>query len=76
MSEAISPQGWKAQYTAAMLECDDNQLRHRIETADAVIRARLKQLPDMSSLGSEQEELQSALNYLRLLKNTLPADFR
>ena len=75
MSDTTSPQEWKAMYTAAMLECDDTQLRLRIETADAVIRARLKQLPELFSFGSEQEELRSALDYLRLLKNTLPTGF-
>jgi len=75
MNEAILP-GWKALYTAAMLECDDSQLQHRIETADAIIRDRLKQLSEVSSVGSEQQELQSALGYLHLLKNTLPVDFR
>jgi len=76
MNEAISPQRWKELYTAAMLECDDTQLRQRIDTADAVIRHRLQQLPAKCSLDSEQEELQSALDYLRLLRNTLPVDFR
>jgi hypothetical protein len=75
MSETTSPQEWKALYTAAMLECDDTLLRQRIETADAVIRARLRQLPEPISFGSEQEDLRSALDYLRMLKNTLPADF-
>lgn len=72
MSETISPQEWKALYTAAMLECDDTQLQRRIETAHAVMQARLKQLSELPSLGSEQEEIQSALDYLRFLKNTLP----
>jgi hypothetical protein len=57
-----------------MLECDDTQLWRRIETADAVMRARLKQLSEVSSLGSEQVEIESALDYLSLLKDTLPRD--
>lgn len=75
MSETIPPQKWKALYMAAMLECDDTQLWHRIETAEAAMRARLKQLLELSSLRPEREEIQSALDYLRLLKNISPHGF-
>jgi hypothetical protein len=75
MSETIPPEEWKALYTAAMLECDDTQLWGRIETAEAAMRTRLKQLSELPSLGSEQKELQDALDYLRLLKNISPHGF-
>ena len=76
MSETISAQEWKPLYTAAMLECDDTQLWRRIETAEAAMRVRLKQLLEVSSIRPEREDLQSALDSLRLLKNTLLPDFR
>lgn len=76
MNEATFPQRWKTLYAAAMLECDDTQLRQRIDTADPVIRDRLRQLPPEYSLDSEQEELQFALDYLRLLRNALRVDLR
>jgi hypothetical protein len=74
MSEPISPQAWKTLYTAAMLESDKSQLRHRIESADAAMQSRLKELPGKSPIRSEQTELQSALNYLRRLKDILSAE--
>jgi len=77
MSEPMSPQAWKTLYAAAMLESDATQLQHRIDTADAVMQTRLKELPgtsSTSSIGSEQRELQSALDYLRRLKDVLTSD--
>jgi hypothetical protein len=74
MSEPMSPQEWKTLYAAAMLESETTQLRHRIETADAVMQTRLKELPGTSSIRSEQTELQSALDYLRRLKDILTSD--
>jgi hypothetical protein len=73
MSDTLQLDDWKTLYAAAMLEDDDKQVRHRIDTADAVIRARLQQLPETSSSHSEQAELQSALGNLCRLKNILPA---
>ncbi len=58
---------WYVLYAAAMLETDSSQLPLRVQKADAAIRARLKQLPENPSGRSEQSELRSALNYLRLL---------
>jgi hypothetical protein len=73
MSEPMSPQ-WKILYAAAMLETDKMQLRHRIERADVVMQTRLTELPVMSSIRSEQTELQSALNYLHRLKDMFIAE--
>jgi hypothetical protein len=72
MSEVWSAREWKALYTSAMLESDPMKLRQRMEKADAAIRARLEELTD-SALGSEQNELLSALKYLGLVKDS-PVD--
>jgi hypothetical protein len=69
MSQPIFPHEWRILYAAAMLESDHTQLQHRVEKADAAIQSRLMELPDISSGQSEMKELQSALNYLRRLKN-------
>jgi hypothetical protein len=75
MSETLSHDEWKALYAAAMLETDSTQMRHRIELADSAMRARLRHLPDVTlSPRSEQEELHSALIYLRCLRKTLEGD--
>lgn len=55
-----------------MLESDTTQLAQRIETADAAIQARLRELPETSRL-SEQVDLHSALSYLRRMKASLPS---
>lgn len=57
-------QEWQALYAAAMLETDTAQLPQRIEMADTAIRARLQQLSESYSVGSEQAELYSALTCL------------
>jgi len=74
MNEILSHQEWKALYAAAMLETDTTHMRQRIERADSVMRARLRQLPHESSPRSEQTELHSALNYLHCLRKTLESD--
>jgi hypothetical protein len=61
---------WKALYAAAMLESDKTQVQHRIEKADAAIRARLLELPNTISASAEKMELQSALAYLCRLKGS------
>lgn len=62
------PRDWQTLYAAAMLESDSTHLNQRIERADKAIQARLRNLPQTSSGSSEQAELQSALNYLRRLR--------
>jgi hypothetical protein len=54
-----------------MLESDGTQLRQRLEKADAAIQARLRELPEASSLQSEKMQLQSTLQYLRRWKTSL-----
>jgi hypothetical protein len=64
---------WKALYVAAMLESDQTQVQHRIEKADAAIRARLLELPNTISAAAEKMELESALAYLCRLKGSSTA---
>ena len=59
-----SPQQWQTLYAAAMLESDSTRLQQRIEKADQAIHARLRELPETFSVGSEQAELHYALSYL------------
>ena len=72
MSKLVAPQKWKTLYAAAMLESREANLAQQIERASAAIRARLSELPQSHSVGSEQMELQSALRYLDCLKRELP----
>jgi hypothetical protein len=51
-----------------MLEGDSTYVPLRIEIAIEAVQARLRALPETLSIGSEQAELQSALQNLRLLK--------
>jgi hypothetical protein len=67
MSEP-SPRDWRTQYAAAMLEGDSTLVPLRIERAEEAIQARLRELPETYSVLSEQADLQSALENLRLLK--------
>jgi hypothetical protein len=67
MSEQNDRRDWQRLYAAAMLESDTTQLLRRIEKAKESIQARLRQLPQISSLRSEEAELHSALMYLRRL---------
>jgi len=62
------PRDWQTLFAAAMLEGDSTQLPLRIDRAEETIKARLKELPETFSVGSEQAELQSALRNLRLWK--------
>jgi hypothetical protein len=64
MSETRPSLEWRRLYAAAMLESDSAQLALRIETADAAMQARLKELRRTSSVHSEKIELESALGYL------------
>ena len=71
MSEARSRRDWQILYAAAMLESDSTQVLQRIERAAEAICARLKELPETFSVRSEHVELQSALNYLRRVQDSL-----
>ncbi len=51
-----------------MLESDSAKLSRRIETADAAIRARLRELSGISTAKSEEMELRAALMYLSRVK--------
>jgi hypothetical protein len=62
------PRDWRTLFAAAMLEGDSTQVPLRIEKAEEAIQARLRELPKTFSVGSEQSELRSALQNLRLLK--------
>ena len=62
------PRDWRTLFAAAMLEGDSTQLPSRVARAEEAIQARLRELPDTSSVGSEQSELRSALQNLRRLK--------
>jgi hypothetical protein len=62
------PRDWRTLYAAAMLEGDSTQVRLRIERAEEAIHARRRELPQKFFVGSEQAELQSALQNLRLWK--------
>jgi hypothetical protein len=55
---------WQTLYAAAMLESDSTRVQQRIEKADQAIHARLRELPETFSPGSEQAELSYALTYL------------
>lgn len=71
MTEPKSPHEWKTLYAAAMLESDSTRIQQRVERAATAIRFRLKELSETSVVGSEQRELESALNYLRRVKANL-----
>ena len=73
MAETRSTSDWKMLYAAAMRESEGAQLRRRIREADIVIRTRLEELPKASGDRLEKMELQSALDYLGLLKASLNA---
>ncbi len=65
------PRDWRTLYAAAMLEGDCTQLPLRIEKAEEAIHARMGELPQKFFVGSEQTELQSAVQNLRRLKSGL-----
>lgn len=65
------PRDWPTLYAVAMLEGDSQQLPLRIERAEEAIRARMRELPQTFFVGSEQTELQSAVQNLRRLKSGL-----
>lgn len=67
MSEPSS-RDWRTLYAAAMLEGGTTLVPLRIKKAEEEIQARLRELPENFSIGSEQADLQSALENLRLLK--------
>ncbi|MGC2477655.1 MAG: hypothetical protein WA485_25175 [Candidatus Sulfotelmatobacter sp.] len=60
---------WRTLYAVAMLEGDSTQLPLRIDRAEEVILARMRELPQKFCLGSEQAELLSTLQNLRRLKS-------
>jgi hypothetical protein len=62
------PRDWRTLFAAAMLEGDSTQVPLRIEKAEEAIQARLSELPETFSVGSEESELRLALQNLRLLK--------
>jgi len=68
MSEPRSPREWRTLFAAAMLEGNSTQVGLRIARAEEAIRARLREVPETFSILSEQAELQSALQNLRLWK--------
>lgn len=72
MDQPMLTSAWKPFYAAATLESDGEQLRTRIETANIVMQARLKELQHNSCMRSEKAELQSALSYLRRVAACLP----
>ncbi len=74
MIERRSSLEWKQLYVAAMLESDPAKVQERIETADAAIRARLKELSGSSTTNSEEMELQAALMYLSRVKGSVDSD--
>jgi hypothetical protein len=74
MSEAWSAREWKMLYAAAMLESDPARFQQRSQIADAAIRARLNQLTETPAVRCEHVELQSALTYLRRVKDSLASD--
>ena len=63
------PCDWRTLYAAAMLEGENTKVRLRIEKAEEAIHARMRELPQKFFVGSEQAELQSALQNLRLWKS-------
>jgi hypothetical protein len=65
------PRDWRTLLAAAMLEGDSTKIALRIEKAEEAVQARLRELPETSSVLSEQAELQSALQNLRSLKSAL-----
>lgn len=65
------PRDWRTLLAAAMPEGDSTQMPLRIEKAEEAILARLRELPETSSVLSEQSDLQSALQNLRSLKSAL-----
>ena len=62
------PRDWRTLLAAAMLEGDSTQLPLRVARAEEAIQARLRELPKIFSVGSEQSELRSALQNLHRLK--------
>lgn len=62
------PRDWRVLFAAAMLEGDSTQVGSRIERAEEAIHARMRELSQKFFVGSEQAELQSALQNLRLWK--------
>jgi hypothetical protein len=74
MSETKSSLEWRMLYAAAMLESDSAQLPLRIETADAAMQERLEELRRTSPVHSEKMELQSALGYLRRVRDLTSED--
>ncbi len=69
MAEPTSVRDWRTLYTAAMLEHDSTCVQPRIEKAEKAIHVRLRELSETSVVGSENEELHSALKYLCRLKD-------
>jgi hypothetical protein len=62
-----NPRNWRTSYVAALSEDDRTQIPLLVARAEEAIQARLRELPEASSVGSEQVELQSALQNLQRL---------
>jgi hypothetical protein len=63
--------GWQELYKAALLELRPDQLRSRIDTAEAAIHLRLQELAkNADSTNEEQHAIADALRGLRTLSNS------
>jgi hypothetical protein len=64
-------QDWQELYRAALLELNSEQLKPRIETAEAAIHQRLQELQtSKEAFGNEHSAIADALRGLRTLSRT------
>lgn len=63
---------WQRHYETAILEIDRSRLPRLIETADAAIHARIKELEsDHAGTAEERQAIEDALNGLKVLRKEI-----
>ena len=59
---------WQEQYLAALLECEPQMLKERVEAAETAIFKRLQSISQSSDNRAESLAIEDAVNSLRVIK--------